>query len=288
MRLTRTLLTTAALVAALPALAAEPPAAAPAKPKQNVPARVHATYHITWNGLDLGDFVWDSQIKDGEYKAVTSANISALFGAYTWVGTTRSAGAFLTGAPLPLTYKFQFKSTDKSGRLDMTFADGKVLTTKEVPADKGSSERIPIKPAHLESVVDPLSAILAMTSPGVGTIAKVNPCNRRFGVFDGRQRFDLVMSPKGKTQLDGTSGAKWAYVCRIKYVPIAGHKWTTEVKYMAGTDDIEIWLAPVTFANAFVPVNVVIPTWAGSAQITSTKVQIEMPGGNGRMALTKK
>ncbi len=253
-----------------------------------VPARVHAIYHITWNGLDLGDFTWDSAIASGQYKAATSANISALFGAYTWDGTTRSNGAFVTGAPRPAAYKFKFKATDKSGRLDMTFANDKVVKMVEDPPDMGSSGRIPLKPAHMENVLDPLSAILTLTSPGNTTIDKVNPCDRRVSVFDGRQRFDLILTGKGKTQLDGSSaGAKWAFVCRIQYVPIAGHKNGVETKYMAGTDGIEIWLAPVGFANAFIPVNLVIPTWAGSAQITSTKVQIEMPKSGKIASATK-
>ena len=88
-----------------PALAdpAGSPAASAAAP------RVHALYHITWNGLSLGDFTWDSDIKAGQYKAATSANVSALFGAYTWEGATRASGAYLTGQPHPSAYKFRFR-----------------------------------------------------------------------------------------------------------------------------------------------------------------------------------
>ena len=249
------------------------------------PARVHAIYHITWNGLGLGDFTWDSAISGGQYKAATSANISALFGAYTWEAATRSSGSYAVGEPRPADYKFSFKSTDKSGRIGMTFAHDKVVAMSEDPPDKGSSGRIPLKPAHMENVLDPLSAMVAMTSPGASTVDKVNPCERRLAVFDGKQRFDLILTFKHKTALDGASGAKWAYVCRIQYVPIAGHKNNTETNYMASADGIEVWLAPVSFANAFIPVNVVIPTWAGSAQITSSRVQIEMPG-KGHVALS--
>ena len=249
------------------------------------PARVHAVYHITWNGLDLGDFTWDSAINSGQYKAATVANVSALFGAYTWEGTTHSSGAYLTGQPHPVNYKFRFKATDKSGRVDMTFANDKVATMSSDPPDKGSG--IPVTPAHLENVLDPLSAIMAMSSPGTGTVENTNPCERRLPVFDGKMRFDLVLTFKRKTHLDNAAGARSVYVCRVQYVPIAGMKMNTETKYMASADGIEIWLAPVTFANAFVPVNVVIPTWAGSAQITSSKVQIDMPG-RGQMALSSR
>ena len=252
-----------------------------------VPAtpRVHAVYHITWNGLSLGDFTWDSDIKAGQYKAATSASVSALFGAYTWEGATRASGVYVTGQPHPAAYKFHFKATDKSGRVDMAFANDKIINISQDPPEKVSSERIPLKPAHLENVLDPLSAIVAMTSPGSGTVDTVNPCQRHLQVFDGQQRFDLILSFKRKTRVDNATGAKTAFVCAIRYVPIAGMKMNTETKYMASADGIEVWLVPVAFANSFVPVNVVIPTWAGSAQITSSKVQIDMPG-RGHIAMS--
>lgn len=275
------LLLCAFLAPPAPVASAEP--AATAQPV----ARVHATYHITWNGIDLGDFTWDSAINGGKYKAATSANISALFGAYTWEGATHASGDFITGAPHPANYKFKFRATDKNGQIVMGFVNDKVVTMVEDPPDRGSSGRIPLKPAHMENVLDPLSAIMALSSPGAGSIDSVNPCQRHLALFDGRQRFDLVLTYKRKTHIDGGTGAKFAYVCQIQYVPIAGHKMNTETKYMATTDGIEIWLAPVPAANAFVPVNVVIPTWAGSAQITSTRVQIDVPG-KGRIALSSK
>ena len=276
-----------ALITGLFALAMAPCVAAePGVPAQPL-ARVHADYHITWNGLDLGDFIWDSSINSGKYKAATSANISALFGAYTWEGATHANGTYVTGAPHPANYKFKFNATDKSGQIVMGFANDKVVSMTEDPPDRGSSGRIPLKPAHMENVLDPLSAIMALSSPGNGSIEGVNPCDKHLAVFDGRQRFDLVLSFKHKTRIDGGKGAKIAFVCQIQYVPIAGMKMNTETKYMAATDGIEIWLAAVPAANAFVPVNVVIPTWAGSAQITSTRVQIDMPG-KGRIALSSK
>jgi len=261
--------------------------AEPPEPAATGAARVHAIYHITWNGLSLGDFTWDSAIAASQYQAATSANISALFGAYTWEGATRAKGGYISGQPHPATYKFRFKATDKSGRVDMTFTKDKITNVSQDPPPKASSDRVPLKPAHMENVLDPLSAIMAMSSPGTSTIDAVNPCERHLEIFDGQQRFDLLLSFKRKAHIDNAAGAKSVYVCGIRYVPIAGMKMNTETKYMASTDGIEIWFAPVAFANSFVPVNVVIPTWAGSAQITSSKVQIDMPG-RGRMAMTGK
>ena len=247
------------------------------------PARVHAVYHISWNGLELGDFTWDSSIGAGQYKAVTSASISALLGAYSWEGATRASGSYLVGEPHPSAYRFKFRSTDKSGRVDMTFLNNKVVKTVEDPPDRGAAGRVPLLSAHLENVLDPISAIVALSSPGTTPVDKANACEKHLSIFDGRQRFDLVLSNKRKVQLDGSIGAKWAYVCRVQYVPIAGHKNNAETNFMATTDGIEIWLAPVGFANAFVPVTIIVPTPFGSAQITSSRVQIDMPR-KGRVA----
>lgn len=273
----------ATLALALSVSLGSPPASAVDTPTVP-PARVHGYYHITWNGLDLGEFVWDSTISGGQYKVSTNANISALLGAYTWQGVTRANGTYAPGSPHPASYRFRFDATDKAGRIDMTFANDSVTQVSENPPDRGTSGRVPLRPAHLQNVLDPLSAIMALSAPEGGSVDNSNPCQRRLPVFDGKIRFDLVLSFKRKTQLEG-SGARFAYVCRVQFVPIAGHKMNNETKYMAQNDGIELWMAPVAFANVFVPYNVVIPTWAGSAQITSSRVQIDMPG-RGRVALS--
>jgi hypothetical protein len=266
---------------ALSAVAEPGPASDPVVP---APSRIHGSYHIAWNGLDLGDFTWDSTISAGQYKATTDANISALFGAYTWEGITRVNGGYSSGVPHPESYRFRFQSTDKSGRVDMTFVHDAVKQVSEDPPDRAVAGRIPLTEADLENVMDPLSAIMALSVPQGGRMEDVNPCQRRLPIFDGRMRFDLALSYKRKARLD-SGGARYAFVCAIKFIPIAGHKMNTETKFMASTDGIEVWLAPVASANVFMPYYLEIPTWAGSAQITAARIVIDMPG-HGRIALS--
>lgn len=264
-----------ALPAAPAAVGAASDAASSKPDGASLPAKVHAVYHISWNGLDLGDFVWDSNVADGQYKLTSRANLSAFFGAYTWESVTRASGRYVQGAPQPANYRFRFAGTDKSGRIDMTFAGTSVANVAQDPPDRGSAGRIALRPTDLENVLDPLSAVMALTSPLNGKVEGTNPCLRRLAVFDGKTRFDLELSFKRKEAIAGS--AKFAYVCRIRYRPIAGHKMNTETKYMAATTGIEIWLAPVASANVYVPHKVIIPTWAGAAEITSARVQIDAP-----------
>jgi Protein of unknown function (DUF3108) len=186
-----------------------------------------------------------------------------------------------SGKPQPAAYAFSFEGSSKSGRIDMRFKKSAVTKVTSVPPIQPSPGRVPVTQAQLQGVLDPLSAVMAVTAPIGGKIAGVNPCKRKIPIFDGKQRFDLVLTHLRNEKLDGAM----AFVCKVKYVPISGHKMNKETKFMASTNDIEIWLIPVDEAKIFVPYFVTLPTPVGAATITSAKVNVDTPGG-GRVAFT--
>jgi hypothetical protein len=249
--------------------------------KDGFPARVDAVYRIAWNGMELGNFVFSSSVKNGEYTLRGNTKLSAVLGAFYWSGFTQSLGTVTSGKPQPAAYAFSFEGSSKSGRIDMRFKKSAVSKVTSVPPIQPSPGRVPVTQAQLQGVLDPLSAVMAVTAPIGGKIAGVNPCKRKIPIFDGKQRFDLVLSHLRNEKLDGAV----AYVCKVKYVPISGHKMNKETKFMASTNDIEIWLIPVDEAKIFVPYFVTLPTPVGAATITSAKVNVDTPGG-GRVAFT--
>jgi Protein of unknown function (DUF3108) len=255
-----------------------------AEPAVAVPGRVRADYAILFNGIELGRFVWNSTTKNGQYTLSSDAKLTALFGAYKWQGITRAAGSFSKGDVRPSAYGFKFDATDKNGQVEMRFAKGRITDVEALPVDEGSSDRIPLQPSHMTGALDPLSAVMALSTPVGGKLSAGSPCQRRVAVFDGKQRFDLVLSFVRKEKVN-VAGAAMAFVCRIRYVPIAGHKNNGDTRYMTDNTGIEIWLAPIEYANVYVPTNIVIPTWAGTAEIASRKVQIDM-SGDGTIAST--
>mgnify|MGYP003693809471 CR=1 FL=1 len=91
-------------------------------------------------------------------------------------------------------------------------------------------------------------------------------------IFDGKERFDLVLSHKGEMKVieqqpSGQPGV--AHVCRVRYLPIAGHKVDTDTKFMAANDAIEVALRPIPSANVFMPYQITIPTMAGYCHASS-------------------
>ena len=65
-----------------------------------------------------------------------------------------------------------------------------------------------------------------------------------------------------------------AYVCQVRYVPIAGHKPNEQTRALAASRGIELALRPVPGANVFVPQRISVPTNAGTASILVQNVKI--------------
>jgi hypothetical protein len=269
-----------ALRAALRAAAALVPALGigllPATANESWPANVRAVYDINFNGLNIGTFEFQSQAEAESYSMVATARLSILLGAFTWDGETRSFGLIDHKLPKPASFTFDFKSTTRAGSTKMGFSDGAVTDVTHLPPVQISTGTIPVRQHHLKGVFDPLSAVMVVSAVSDG-----NPCERRIPIFDGKERFDLVLSYKGQMHISeqqpsGQPGI--AFVCRVKYLPIAGHRISKETKFMASNDDIEVALRPVPTANVYVPYQITIPTIAGSAMIVSKHVNIASPG----------
>jgi hypothetical protein len=240
------------------------------------PATVRAVYDINFNGFNVGTFEFQSQAEQQSYTLLGNARLSVLLGAFTWDGETRSFGLIVKQEPKPASFTFDFKSNLRAGSTKLGFANGAVTNIAHLPPELPKPDTIPLREQHLKGVIDPLSAIMVISRG-----SSANPCDRRIPIFDGKERFDLVFSYKREMRVveqapSGQPGV--AHVCRVKYLPIAGHKVDSDTSFMAASNEIEVALRPVPSANVFIPYQISIPTMAGSATIVSKRVEIVSPG----------
>ena len=66
-------------------------------------------------------------------------------------------------------------------------------------------------------------------------------CDRLLNVYDGDTRYDIQLNYKSTKPIrtDGYRG--YAYVCSLRYIPVAGHKKKQRnIEYMSKNEDIEI------------------------------------------------
>jgi hypothetical protein len=267
-------------------LPASVPASLPATAGSEAwPSRVRALYRISFGGIDIGTFNFDTGIGPQGYTADGKAELSALLGAFQWQGITRVSGTVDGTAPHPAGYTFAFRSTSRTGTVKMGFQRDSITNVSMVPQPEDLDEIVPVKPQHLQNVLDPLSAVLALARP-TGT----DPCGRKLAIFDGKQRFDLVMSFRREVRIAEArpSGQpSLGLVCGVRYVPIAGYKKDHDgTSQLSRERGIEVVLRPVPSANLYIPHEITVPTAIGSAVLTAHRIEIEQPG-SGQIALTE-
>ena len=264
-------LASAALCSASPVVRAEEAAAHPAPLATAWPGRVTAAYRISFNGFDLGQFTFASSVSGQTYTLQGHAELSALLGAFTWSSQTRASGSLSGDTAHPNGYTFDYRTTQKSGSVMLGFSEGRVSNVVMQPPSYPVPGTVPVRDFHLKDVLDPLSAVMALSR------GKTNPCSKRLAIFDGKQRFDLLLSFKRQVRIPEArpSGQpNLGYVCRVRYLPLAGHKLNDETRQMMGNSGIEVVLRPVPSAGLMVPYEITIPTAAGTAVLTSTRVEI--------------
>src|SRR5262245_40502161 len=240
------------------------------------PATIRAAYEVNLNGLPVGTFEFQAQTEDESYSLSGDAHLTLLLGAFTWIGETRAFGMMANQVPKPAALSVDFRANNKMGSTNVDFDDGTVLSVKHNPPPVPRADIVPLREQHLKGVLDPLSAIMV-----VANYSSTDPCDRRVPIFDGKERFDLVLSYKGEVKVSEQQPGGQpaiAHVCRVKYRPIAGHKPDAENSYLAKTDGIEVSLRPIPSAHILVPYQITIPTMLGYATISSKRVDIRSPG----------
>lgn len=236
------------------------------------PSSVQASYDVNFNGINVGTYDFQST-QDGQmYKLAGNAKLSLLLGVLQWTGATRATGKLAGETAKPQAFGFEYQAQSKTGSTQMAFTDDSVTQVLHTPPPIFKEGIVPVQAQHLKGVLDPLSAVLAISR---GT--PLNPCGRRIPIYDGHQRFDLVLSAKGQIQIaDSSNGSQpgIGYVCKVRYVPIAGYKPDDQTKYMQQNNDIEIILRPMPGTSIFIPHQVTIPTVAGAATLVARRVQV--------------
>lgn len=259
---------------AVPALALLLAAGALAEPAAANESKVSARYNIAFNGLSIGTFRFNSNWTPSAYHLRAGARISLLNGMlFEWNARTESTGRLTNGGPRPKRYSFGYESGDKAGSVYLRFNGSEVSHVNVDPPPK--SNRVPVKPHHMRGVLDPMSAVI-----GLSQIQRPNrgreSCNEELRIFDGKMRYDLTLRYKATRQVSSAGYQGPAYVCRVKFRPIAGHNTNKEeTSFFENTDGIEVWLIPVRRAGLYVPYYIRLPLPVGSASMTSEAFELE-------------
>ncbi len=231
-----------------------------------------ATYRVDLGGFNLGSFRLITVLRGSEYETRGEGQFSVLGGLlYAWRGSTSSKGKVTDGGPEPATYAFNYDGGDGSQRLHVTFDNGAVTRVSTEPPNQPSPHVVPVTKEQLQGVLDPVTAVfLYARSDNPNGDLKV--CDHTVPVFDGEQRFDLVLEPKRTVRLHKNASnaySGFAAVCRVKFSPISGYRTDDpDLRLMSQSNEIEVWLVSLPKTSMYVPYRIVLPTAGGYASAT--------------------
>ena len=231
-----------------------------------------AQYVISLAGINVANI--DVRFKDdgSRYAIDVGANVA---GVGTLVASgTASADSEGTSSARGLSAKdftLQTKARGDSFEVDVSYAGGNATAFKTEPPATTDYGRVAIERKHLKGVADPITSFVLK-----GSALSPDLCNRKLKVFTGMERYDIAMS-FGATQ-EATSprtGYQGPVVlCRVRYIPISGHYENSEVtEYLAHSDKILVWYAPLGTSGYFIPYRVLMGTAAGDLSMVMTSLQ---------------
>lgn len=234
--------------------------------------QVEARYSITLAGLSIGKASLTASMNGSAYRLDVSSALTGIVGAVSRGRGAAMAQGILGGGNVQ-TNGFSLTATNgKDTRtIQIAASAGTVRNVTIVPPFEEKADRIPVRDSHKVGVLDPVSALI-MPSKNGNPLDKAN-CERRIPVFDGSQRFDVVLSYAGTRQIKDRGGYSGpVLVCSARYVPVAGHRPDRRVtRFMVENRAMDTWLAPVQGGKVLIPYRISVKTMIGTTVIEAER-----------------
>jgi len=231
-----------------------------------------ASYAVTLSGVNIATVAIDLKDDGARYSVDVDGNVSGL-GQLVASGTAEitaagsSRGQKLAADSFGLTTRTKAESFSVS----VGYAGGDVSTFKIDPPLASDYGRVPIERAHLRGVSDAISSFIIK-----GKQLDRSICEQKLKIFTGVERFDVTMRyAKDEVATSQRTGYQGPVVlCAVRYEPISGHFTTSEItSYLANSDRILIWYAPLSATGYFVPYRVLMSTSAGDLSMVLTRIE---------------
>ncbi len=231
-----------------------------------------ASYVVTLGGINIANVNVDLSDSGSRYSLDLKANVAGL-GAVVASGTAsvtasgQSSGSQLTSQQFDL----QTKANGETFTVDVSYAGHDVTAFRVDPPLVDNYDRVPIERSHLTNVGDVLSAFVIK-----GGVLDKSLCQRKLQIFTGVERFNIVMAFAGD---DEATSPRTGYqgpviLCNMDYNPVSGHFTTSEMtNYLADSDRILIWYAPLGETGYFIPYRLLLNTSMGDLSMVLTDMK---------------
>ncbi len=231
--------------------------------------KARASYVLTLGGINIANMDVDLTDNQRSYSLDLDANVAGL-GAVVSSGTASASSRGVSSGTGLVSQEFelQTKASGETFSVDVSFAGSDVASFKVEPPIVDNYDRVPIERRHLSGAGDFLSAFVLK-----GNALDKSLCQRKMGIFTGVERFNIAMSfareEEASSPRTGYQGP--VVLCSVDYQPVSGHFTTSDVtNYLADSDRIVIWYAPLGETGYFIPYRVLLGTNMGDLSMVLT------------------
>ncbi len=256
--------------------------AAPAGPADDAAAKANAaaipaSVSAEYSGYLLGIKVLNADLnvdfgKSGTYESDALFETAGLVRWFKKAEIHAEVEGEMEGSyPQPETYSHTNRAGDKNRTIQILFEDDEVESIVEPRF--GSMGAPPATMEERLEAVDALSGILQMAL-NAGRYGE-QPCGYDAKVFDGKQRYDLRMTPQGERQakLKGYEGP--VIVCNTYYVPVSGFDPEDLPNEEERNTPLQIWFADTPQYGVYMPVRFELKLDFGRAVIEVRDLDID-------------
>lgn len=247
-------------------------AACLAIPAQAADVQASANYVLSLGGINVASVAVDLSDDGSRFELDLNANVAGL-GSLVASGTASmvSKGRLNGSTLVSEAFDLNTRANGETFSVDVDYAGGNVSGFKVEPPLLDNYNRVPIERSHLNGVGDMLSSFVIK-----GGAFDKSLCQRKMNIFTGVERFNIAMAFAAN---DEATSPRTGYqgpvvLCNIRYVPVSGHFTTSEItNYLADSDRILIWYAPLGETGYFIPYRVLLSTNMGDLSMVLTQMR---------------
>lgn len=234
-----------------PAQAAVPPAAT-----AETGDGFQLTYALYAGGLRMLTLDFDVALHETAYRTDVRLETAGLIAwLFDWHLQAESEGAWADDALTPRRHRSANVWRGSERWVEIAYA-GDVASDVRADPPYGEDARRAVRPGLLPGAIDPMSAITAMILAN----RSGDLCRPRVAIYDGRRRYDALLTPLGRAELKPSQYAPYdgpADGCLLRFERIAGFKPGKQRLQDATAD---IWLAAIGAGSGMVPVRLELRT----------------------------
>ena len=252
-------------------------AAVPGAPASAATRGVDLFYKIYIGGFHVIDLDVDIGLAPTEYDVAARVKSVGMVGRmFPWWMKAYSRGEISDSTVRPVSAGQQNNWRGKDRFIDLKFSDGVAEIDRIVPRpETDDRDRVPLE--MRKGAVDLTSAIIAL----IRGMEAGRPCEAQVPVFDGRRRYDLVVTPDGGEKLRRSGYTPFVgdtVNCRLSIDKKAGFKKNDDSGWNDRDRSARVWMGKAFGDVPPVPVRLTLNTPLGSLVAHLNAASLEADG----------